>query len=238
MYNINIGERDRATATFARPDQFDRPVQAHRASAGLGQFKWSAAPTTPGTTAITGTSSSSGNYSATQLGSGCDPNGATWTPKGIDNITCGTTILIGAINSRGYLYLQLPNNAAFAANNAISVQGSNLQFYGGSNCFGLAEQNATTGYLAEYCGSGHWAIYSISNTGAMVRILANSITSTRQAEVISLTFKGSTLTFAIDTEVHTLSISPIQPVKVAIEGYSGTSNATIAIENFSYTIQS
>lgn len=64
------------------------------------------------TTSVTTQTTSPSSYSATQSGPGCDTNGGTWTPQGISNITCGTRISVSSGNARGYLYLQLPNNAA------------------------------------------------------------------------------------------------------------------------------
>ena len=186
---------------------------------------------TPGTTAttVTGTTTS---YSATQPGPGCDSNGGTWTPQGISKITCGTQISVSASNGRGYLSLQLPNNQAFAPNNTIGVTGA-LQ--GGSDCVGLAEQSANAGYLAEYCNDGNWHIYSISGTGAIVKTLTQSITSTRSSEQLSLSINGTSLSFSIDTEVHKISISAIQPTKVAITYLTGYYGGTVTVTNFSYT---
>ena len=186
-------------------------------------------PTTSTTTTPGGVSSS---YSATQPGPGCDTNGGTWTPQGIDNISCGTTITVNADNARGFLYLQLPNNETYSSNNTISVTGGSLGS-GNPSCVGLAEQGANTGYLVEYCGTGNWFVYSISSTGGIVQTLTKNITSTRSSEQISLAIKGSTLTFTIDSEVHTVSISPIQPTKVAITYYNKYYR-TVTVTNFSY----
>jgi hypothetical protein len=190
-------------------------------------------PTTSTTVTPGGISSS---YTATQPGPGCDTNGGTWTPQGISKITCGTTIYVNTANSRGYLYLQLPNNKAFSSNNNIGISGT-LQNYGDSvgNCVGLAEQDANTGFLVEYCNDGRWYIYSISSGGAIVKTLDKNITSTRTSEQISLTLKGTTLSFSIDSEIHTVSISPIQPTKVAITFFAGGGGESVPITNFSYT---
>jgi len=186
---------------------------------------------TPGTTPTT-SGSPLNSYSATQPGPGCDTGGGTWTPQGISNITCGTTITVSSSNSRGYLYLQLPNNGAFSANNSIGVTG-NVNGNYGTNCVGLAELGANAGYLVEYCSDGGWHIYSISSTGAVVKTLDQSITSTRSSEQLSLTLKGTTLTFTIDSEAHSITVSPIQPTKVAATLFvAGGSNVTIT--NFSY----
>lgn len=188
---------------------------------------------TPGATATTVPTGS--NYSATQPGPGCDSNGGTWTPQGFNNITCGTTISVSSANARGYLYFQLPNNGAFSPNNVIGVS---ARVGGSSDCVGLAEQDVNTGYLVEYCGSGNWNIYSITSGGATVKTLDQSITSTRSSEQISLSLKGNTLTFTIDTEVHTITVSPIHPSKVAITFITGYGyGASVPITNFSYLAQ-
>ena len=189
------------------------------------------ASTTNATTTPGGVSNS---YSATQPGPGCDTNGGTWTPQGISKITCGTTIYVNSPNSRGYLYLQLPNNKAFSSNNSIGITGT-LQNNGDSvgNCVGLAEQDANTGFLVEYCNDGRWYIYSISSGGAIVQTLAKNITSTRTSEQISLTLKGTTLSFSIDNEIHNISISPIQPTRIAITYFAGVYGGNVPITNFS-----
>lgn len=187
------------------------------------------------------------NYLAALPGPGCDKGEGrgTWTPAGpISNISCdtnGTTITVGPEQSRGYLYLQLPNNETFSQNNTIGILG-NLQGYDGPNddCLGLAEQNATTGFLAEFCENGDWFIDSIANTGAVTQTLDKSITSTRTSEKLSLTLQDTTLTFSIDTETYQVkNISPIQPTKVAITYFSGSyGNVNVPVENFSYTVLS
>jgi hypothetical protein len=186
------------------------------------------------TTSVPG---SSDNYSAAAPGPGCDTNGGAWTPSSIiDNITCGTSITLSTSQSQGYLYLQLPPGEAFAASNTISINGSSLGNYAdSSDCLGLSEQDASQGFLAEYCGNGGWFIYSISNAGAIIKALDSSITSTRQSENLSLTLKGNTLTFMIDTEVHIFNITAIQPTKVAIVGNVAYTGNDISFQNFSYT---
>ena len=179
------------------------------------------------------------SYSAPQPGPGCDQNGGTWSPSpagAISNISCGTTLTIGTDETRGYLTLQLPGNKPFSATNRIEVVGS-LENYGSTTCIGLAEQDANKGYLVEYCYNGQWSIYSISGSGTVVKTLASNITSQRQQEDISLTLQGSTLTFAIDTEIHTINVSPIQPIKVAITAYATGSSEQIPFNNFSYITQ-
>jgi len=177
------------------------------------------------------------DYSAVQPGPGCDSGGGTWAPQGpISNISCGTTITVNTDQGRGYLDLQLPANKAFSTDNRIGIT-STLGYDGYSdirNCGGLAEQDANSGFLVEYCNNGAWFIYSISGTGAIVQTLDHSITSTRHTEALSLSLKGTTLTFIIDTEVHTLTISPLQPTKVAITYYTTYANNSINVANFSY----
>jgi hypothetical protein len=178
---------------------------------------------------------SQSNYSAIQPGPGCDNNGGTWTPQGLDSITCGTTVNASANNTRGYLFLQLPNNKAFSANNKIGVIGSPYT----STCVGLDEQDANTGFLAEYCGDGSWFIYSISSDGTIVQTLAKGITSTRTNVDISLTFQGTTLSFSMDSEVHKVSnITSIQPTEVAITYFPNNSGYDLTVNNFSYTVLS
>jgi hypothetical protein len=193
-----------------------------------------ATPTlSPTTTAQTSTPASN-NYAAIQPGPGCDTNGGTWLPQGVNNIACGTTITNSAPNSQAYLYFQLPNNEGFASKNKLSIAGGNLAYLNSYNCIGLAEQNATTGILVDYCGNGKWYIYSISNTGAIIKTLQESVTSTRATEVISLALQDTSLSFSIDAETHTISIAPIQPTKIAIAVFETSGNGTL-VNNFSYT---
>ena len=194
---------------------------------------------TPSSTPINGSTpsstvqpSTSDNYSALQPGPGCDLGGGTWTPQGIKNITCGTQITDSASNTRSYLFLQLPNNKAFSSNNKVGIIGNPNTF----QCVGLEEQNANTGFLAEYCGDGHWFMYTISSDGTVVQTLDKNLTSTRETVDISLTLKGTTLSFSIDNEVHDVKgISPIQPTKVAIT-YLDSYVESITVNNFSYTV--
>ena len=178
----------------------------------------------------------SNNYSAPQPGPGCDTNGGTWTPQGIGNITCGTQVTPAANGTWGYLYLQLPNNQAFATSNKTNVTGT---LDNSSECVGLAEQDTNTGFLAAYCADGTWSISSISNKGIITRTLQNSVTSTRRETTISLALNGTTLIFTIDTEAHQLTVPALQPTKVAIAyDINSTCNhcfiPTITTNNFSY----
>lgn len=186
--------------------------------------------TTP-TVVATSPTNSGNSYTAIQPGPGCDTSGGTWTPQSITGITCGTQLSVKG-GTRGYLYLQLPGNKAFSANNVIGISGTDQS---DNDCIGLAEQGANSGYLAEFCGNGDWYIYSISSGGAVVQTLAKNITSTRPNEQLSLTLKGSTLSFSIDTEVHTVNITTFQPTKVAVTSYASYYDSNETVTNFSYT---
>jgi hypothetical protein len=181
----------------------------------------------------TATASALGNYSAKQPGPGCDTNGGIWTPQGISEIICGTQVSVSSTNAMGYLYFQLPNNKAFSLKNKISILGQPAN----GQCIGLAEQGVNTGFLVQYCGSGAWSIFSISSKGAIIQTLDQNITSIRSTTNISLTFNGTVLSFSIDTEVHRITISPIQPSKVAIT-YSSIYGGIITTNSFVYTVLS
>ncbi|HEY4035556.1 MAG TPA: hypothetical protein VGL94_16485 [Ktedonobacteraceae bacterium] len=200
------------------------------------------APTSASTSSSMSTvqPSSPSNYSALQPGPGCDKNGGTWTPQGLGDITCGTAVSPSSANTRGYLFLQLPNNKAFSSNNKIGVIGNPGTPNGFLQCIGLDEQDANTGFLAEYCGDGHWFIYSISSDGTIVQTLAKDLTSTRTTVDIALTLQGTTLSFSMDNEMHEVnSITPIQPTKVAITYFANSGYAgSITTNNFSYTVLS
>jgi len=184
------------------------------------------------------------NYNAPQPGPSCDPNGGVWTPYPVGviaNIQCGTSITIGARQTRGYLGLQLPGKT-FSPTNRIEVT-TTLPAIGDTqidNCVGLVEQNANTGYLAELCNNGQWSIYSIGSSGAIIKTLASNITAAQSSETLDLTFKGTTLTFTIagDTEVHTVTLSsPLQPVTVGIAVYHTNANWGQTVDNFNYVTQ-
>jgi hypothetical protein len=179
------------------------------------------------------------DYSAVHPGPGCDTNGGIWTPQGIDNIRCDTELDIHNGPARGYLYLQLPNNEAFASNNRLGVASVSNNVNENGNCIGLAEQGASIGYLGEFCDNGKWFIYSIANTGVITHILTQNVTSTRKTSELGLSLNGNKLSLSIDSEVHTINISSIQPIKVAITYFLAGSgccySATITVNNFSYT---
>lgn len=241
LSKTNTTSTQGTTATTAPTTNSTTPTQSAAATVTTVDTATATATLTSGsttptqsTTATTVTGSTN-SYSATQPGPGCDSNGGTWTPQGISKITCGTQISVNSANARGYLSLQLPNNQTFSPNNSIGITGT---LTGSNDCVGLAEQDANAGYLVEYCNDGNWHIYSISSTGAIVKTLAQSITSTRSNEQLSLSIKGTSLTFSIDSEVHKINISAIQPTKVAVTYvtpyyYGGT----VTITNFSYTTQ-
>jgi hypothetical protein len=235
---VGLGHSTPTQSTTATLAPTATPTQSTTATPTASTSTPSTTPTltdTSTTTSSTPTPGSTGNYSATQPGPGCDTNGGTWTPQGISKITCGTEISISS-NSRGYLYLQLPNNQAFSSNNSIGITAT---LSGSNDCVGLAEQDANTGFLVEYCNDGRWLIYSISSGGAIVKTLAQSLTSTRTTEQISLTLKGTTLSFSIDNEVHKINVSPIQPTRVAITYSTSYSyGGRVPVTNFSYTTQS
>ena len=197
----------------------------------------------------TAPASSAGIYSASLPGPGCDTNGGIWTPKGLDGISCpsqsGTELVINASGARGYLFLQLANNQAFTPNNTISIAGTlgdNASGYQ-AKCVGLAEVDANTGFSAEFCNTGQWFIYSISSGGSILQTLAKNVSNTLTAAAISLTIKGSMLTFSLNgAPVDALSMAPLQPIKVAIVydcvgyGASSTINGNyVLVTGFSYT---
>jgi hypothetical protein len=176
----------------------------------------------PGATA-TVPASSTGSYSASLPGPGCDTKGGIWTPKGLDGISCqtqsGTALVINATGARGYLFLQLPNNQAFTPNNTLSITatlGENGNGYQ-AKCVGLAEVDANAGFSAEFCNTGQWFIYSISSDGSILQTLDKNVSNTLTAAQISLTISGSKLTFSVNsTPVDSISITAIQPARIAI----------------------
>lgn len=202
---------------------------------------------TPTSTAPTG----SGSYVTSQPGVICDTKGGVWHAQNLDGVNCpsstpGTQLIINNGGSRGYLYLQqLPNNQAFVANNTISVTGVLGDTASGyqTKCLGLAEQDANTGYSVEYCNDGSWFIASISSSGAILNKLDKGAVTTLTTASISLTLKGTTLSFSVQNSViDTVNISAFQPTTVAIVydcvGYGA--NQTIGgnyllVQNFSYT---
>ena len=184
--------------------------------------------TNPTGTVVTGATAtvpapSASAYSADLPGPGCDTKGGIWTPKGLDGISCpsqsGTALVINATGARGYLFLQLPNNQAFTPNNTLSITatlGENANGYQ-AKCVGLAEVDANAGFSAEFCNTGQWFIYSISSDGGILQTLDKNVSNTLTAAQISLTISGSKLTFSVNsTPVDTISITPIQPARVAI----------------------
>ena len=223
---------------LTRPNPTGQPLGQTTSTPSATQPVVQTTPTSVATQPAQSTpTSTSNNYAATQPGPGCDTGGGTWTPQGLGNIVCGTQVTPTAAGTWGYLYLQLPNNTPFAASNKITVTG-NL----GSNtleCFGLAEQDANTGFLVTYCGNGAWSISAISNKGIITQPLLSNISSTRAAATISLALNANTLVFTIDTETHQFTVSPLQPVKVSI-AYEFNQNCTncfipsISTNNFSY----
>jgi hypothetical protein len=187
------------------------------------------------------------SYLATDPGTGCDTGGGTWDAEGFSlPFTCETKISEDASSKRGYLYFSLPNSEAFSSKNRIGVTGKFIEY--GQHCVGLAEENASTGYLGEYCNDGGWFIYSISSAGAILGTLKKGITAASPdgnvifSQDIAMTLQGTTLSFSIGAgETHSITISPIQPSKVAITFYcraqAGFDPASIQVNNFSYTAQ-
>jgi len=184
----------------------------------------------------------SNNYAATDPGPRCDTGGGTWDPEGfVPPLTCDTRLSVSE-NNRGYLQFHLPNNEAFSPNNRISVTGDFISGVGKS-CVGLAEENASKGYLVEFCNDGGWFIYSISSAGATTGMLKQGITTSPGgafSQDIALTLQGTTLSFSIGaSETHSITISSIQPSKVAITFYCNgySPSESIQVNNFSYTSQ-
>jgi hypothetical protein len=222
---VQLSTATQAAPTSAPPTQAAVPTPTEAVQTATPTLA-SDTPTAPPST--------SGNYSAPQPGPGCDTNGGKWTSQGLLNINCGTTVT-NAGGSWGYLYFQLPDNQAFLSNNEISVSGNDL--YNQNDCLGLAEQGSSTGYLVAYCGNGQWYIYSISNEGAIVKTLNSGLTSTRSAEQLSLMLNNTTLSFGLDTETYTSTVSSLQPIKVSIGFYSPADDEDgFSIQNFSYIV--
>lgn len=209
----------------------------------------SVAPTATPTLAATPTAAA-GTYTTSQPGVICDTHGGVWHAQNLDGINCppaagGTQLIINAGGTRGYLYLQqLPNNQTFTANNTIiatGVLGGTASGYQ-AKCLGLAEQDASTGYVAEYCNGGSWFIASISSGGAILSKLDQGVVTQLTTAEVALTFKGSTLSFSIQNSViDTINITALQPTQVAIVydcvGYGA--NQTIGgnfllVQDFSY----
>ena len=222
-----------------------QPVGQATPAQATGQPGVQKAPTSVATqaaqaTQATSTTSTSNNYVAAQPGPGCDTGEGMWTPQGFSNIACGTQLTNAAAGTPGYLYFQLPHNEAFSGNNEISIAGGSLinGNFGGYDCLGLAEQDANTGLLVEYCGNGSWSINSISSAGAVIKTLSQGLTSERQSEQLSLTLNGTALSFSVDAEKHTANIPLLQPVKAAIMASQSTTPShviAVPVQNFSYT---
>lgn len=205
---------------------------------------------TPGANpSATAPASSTSGYSASLPGPGCDTRGGIWTPKGLDGISCptqsGTALVINATGARGYLYFQLPNNQAFAPNNTSTITatlGENSNGYQ-AKCVGLAEVDANTGFSAEFCNTGQWFIYSISNDGSILQTLDKNVSNTLTGAKISLSISGSTLTFSVNSApVDAISMTPIQPTRIAIVydcvGYGANSTIggnSLLVNNFTYS---
>lgn len=210
------------------------------------------APTVPATPTSSPaiTPPASGNYTTSQPGVICDTHGGVWHAQNLDGINCppaagGTQLIINASGARGYLYLQqLPNNQDFTANNTITATGVLGDIASGyqTKCLGLAEQDANTGYAAEYCNNGSWFIASISSGGVILNKLDKGVVTMLTTATIALTFKGTTLSFSVQNSViDTVNISALQPTQVAIVydcvGYGA--NQTIGgnfllVQDFSY----
>ncbi|HEU5376417.1 MAG TPA: hypothetical protein VFV38_13310, partial [Ktedonobacteraceae bacterium] len=178
---------------------------------------------------------------------GCDTGKGTWTMQGFSPpFTCDTELSVSSSNARAYLIFHLPKDEAFSPNNRIGITGTFV--YMGQYCFGLAEQDTNVGYLGEYCNNGEWFIYTISNAGAITGTLKQGISPSPGVNVqfsknIALTLQGATLTFSIgSSEMYNVTISPIQPVSVAItylvKGEIGGTPRSMTVNNFGYTVVS
>lgn len=197
-------------------------------------------------TPIPETTPTSTNYSAPHPGSGCDTGGGTWTMQGFSTpFTCDTELSVTSSNARAYLFFHLPKDEAFSPNNRIGITGTFV--YMGQYCFGLVEQDAKAGYLGEYCNNGEWFIYSISSAGAIIGTLKQGISpgpgvNVQFSKAIALTLQGATLTFSIgSSEMYNVTISPIQPVSVAITYLAkdvGRTPGSMTVNNFGYTVVS
>ncbi len=224
--------------SYTSPDQASSPQGTIAISTTVPSSSTSSATAALASTpSPTATSASTSYYSAAQPGPGCDTNGGTWTPQGISGVTCGSWVTNYTGATWGYLFFQLPNNAAFASNNEISVALSNIDSLNYS-CVGLAEIGSTTGYMASFCQNNtnpNWTIYSVSNQGTIIRPLSTNATSNRTNTTLLLSIVNNTLKFAIDTESHQISITSFQPTKVAIAFYNnGCGNCTAKTSNFNY----
>jgi hypothetical protein len=171
-------------------------------------------------------------------------------PQGLDQVICptqsGTELVINASGQRGYLNLQqLPNGTAFSPNNTVSVAGTLGGVGNGyqTKCLGLAEMSTTAGYLAEYCNTGQWEIYSMIGGGGINQPpLAKNVANGLAAATMALSIQGSTLTLSINgAVVGTATVSPIQPIDVAIAyncvGYGAGQTIGgnyLLVSNFSY----
>ena len=140
---------------------------------------------------------------------------------------------------------------ALTASNTVTASGlvsDDRQQY----CFGPAEGNTTTGYIAEVCESGNWYIDSVAGLGTNSPVVGKQLaTGTYPYDAstsydVSLTFGAGTgkliVTFTqgsanpLTQSFSTGQFTPTAGGYVLTAGYQGDEPATIA--GFTYTVNS
>ena len=147
---------------------------------------------------------------------------------------------MAARNVRGLLYFQLPGAASLAPGFTVGITAWDLRYFQGEQCAGLQVQNATSGYLVDFCGElGKWHIYAISAAGAITRTLDEGLTASKRQAQLALTITGATLSYAIDGQTHDAGIATdFVPTAMAVNYISNDPFWTTNLTNFGYTPRS
>jgi hypothetical protein len=130
---------------------------------------------------------------------------------------------------------------ALTASNTVTLSG--LIGGGQADCFGPAEGNTASGYLAEVCTSGQWYIYSVAGLGTASPVIGKQLAtgtypySYSTSYDVSLAFGGGTgkltVTFtqgSANPLSQTFSTGQFTPTAVGYgitAGYQGDQPATI-----------
>jgi hypothetical protein len=226
------------------------PASSHPASGQVSSSAPSVSPvaaTSATSTPVAGASSGSYTYSTAEPGPGCDKNGATWTENNVQ-FSSACEVEATTQNQYGFLNLTPPGGRAFTQDNTVSITGSLGNSGDGydSACLGLEEDGSAGGYLAAYCNTGDWYIYTTSGEVIGHQVSTGSIPMGVNGTTyqMKLALKGGALALTFNNvnapgafKVADLTITSFEPTQVGIGYQYGGYQVPAPATDFVYTEQ-
>lgn len=200
----------------------------------------------------TSTTGSSKTYATSEPFPGCDQSGARWylTSSMAPQNSCAQDMSVNT-NATGYGFATVtsfPHGVPLTASNTVTVTGTIDADYGDS-CLGVAEGNATSGYVGVICAGGEWFVKNVDGLGAASAGVGSQLRTgivtfnPSDSYIVSLTFGSGTGTLTITSSTQgsaapvaqSFTTGQFTPTAVGYTIGNDTNTSSETVGNFRYT---